>query len=96
MVMSYGDIRLRVGRTLWLEVAWEGFNIGDWVEVLARGQRNTPRTGTIREMLWDEHDRCIRYQLLENDQPLAKRYLAEDLRHVDPTPPLPAEPSRDQ
>ena len=94
VVMSYGDIRLRVERTLWLEVAWEGFDIGDWVEVLARGHRNTPRTGTIREMLWDDHDRCICYQLLENDQPLAKRYMAEDLRHVDPTPPLPTEPSR--
>jgi hypothetical protein len=95
VVMSYGDIRLRVRRTLWQEVAWEGFNVGDWVEVLSLGQRNTPRTGTIREMLWDEHDRCIRYQILENGQPLAKRYMAEDLRHIDPTPPLPTELSHD-
>jgi hypothetical protein len=93
VVMSYGDIRLRVRRTLWQEVAWERFDIGDWVEVLSCGQRNTPSTGTIREMLWDAHDRCIHYQLLENGQPLANRYTAEDLRHVDPTPPYSAESS---
>ncbi len=87
-VLAYGDIRLRVRRTLWQEVTWEGFNIGDWVEVLSRGQRNTPRTGTIREMLWDAHDRCIHYQLLENDKPLVKCYTAADLRHVDPTLPM--------
>jgi len=90
LVMAYGDIRLRVQRTLWQEVPWEGFDIGDWVEVLSRGQRNTPRTGTICEMLWDQHDRCMHYQLLEADQPRNKHYTAQDLRHVDPTGPLPA------
>ena len=53
---AYGDITLRVRRTLWQEVDPEGFDIGDWVEVLSRGMRNEPRTGVIREMLWDERD----------------------------------------
>jgi len=79
MVLHYGDERLRVLRTLWQEVTSEGFEIGDWVEVLSRGFRNTPRTGTIREMLWDVPSRAIRYQ------PIAKLYSADDLRHIEPT-----------
>ncbi len=84
-VLHYGDERLRVRCTLWQEVDWEGFEIGDWVEILSRGYRNTPRTGTICEMLWDAPGRGIRYQVMENGQPIAKQYSAEDLRHVEPT-----------
>ena len=88
LVLHYGEIRLRVRRTLWCEVEPEGFDVGDWVEILSRGLRNTPRTGTIREMLWDDQERAIRYQITENDVPIENRYEASDLRHVDPTDPL--------
>jgi len=84
VVLHYGDECLRVRHTLWQEIASEGFEIGDWVEVLSRGYRNTPRTGTIREMLWDSTSRGIRYQVLEKDQPIAKLFSADDLRHVEP------------
>jgi hypothetical protein len=87
LILQYGDLRLRVKRTLWQEVASEGFEIGDWVEVLSRGQRNTPRTGIIREMHYRANDRCLMYQILENDQPIPKLYRGEDLRHVEPTNP---------
>ena len=86
--LQYKEVHLRVLRTLWQEIAWEGFDLGDWVEVLSRGRRNTPRTGTIREMQWDTKARAIRYQVMENDQPIAKLYAAEDLRHVEPTLPV--------
>lgn len=85
VVLQYDSIQLRVRRTLWQEVAWEGFGLGDWVEVLPRGHRNTPRTGTIREMLWDPHNHRLNYQILENTQPVANLYTAEDLRHIEPT-----------
>ncbi len=85
VVLRYGELRLRVMRTLWKEVGWEGFCLGDWVEVLSRGKRNTPRTATIREMLWDVPSRAIRYQVVEGDQPIANLFAAEDLRHIDPT-----------
>lgn len=87
LVLHYGDVRLRVRRTLWQEVEPEGFEIGDWVEVLTRGMRNTPRTGTIEEMLWDKESQGLRYQINENGQPIASLYTRDDLRHVDPTPP---------
>ncbi len=85
ITLHYGKLRIRAMRTLWKEVEWEGYNLGDWVEVLSRGQLNTPRTGTIREMLWDEHSQAIRYQVMENDKPIDKLYSAEDIRRVDPT-----------
>ncbi len=88
IVLSYGDVRLRVLCTLWQEVAWEGFDIGDWVEVLSRGKRNTPRTGTIREMHCAAPGHPLQYQLQKNGQPVAKFYSANDLRHVEPTSPL--------
>ncbi len=87
VILHYGDLRLRVKRTLWQEVASEGFEIGDWVEILSRGHRNTPRTGVIREMHYSAKDRCLMYQILENDQPIPEQYSVTDLRHVEPTNP---------
>ena len=87
VILHYGDLRLRVMRTLWQEVASEGFEIGDWVEVVSRGHRNTPRAGVIREMHYSANDRCLLYQILENDQPIPKQYSVTDLRHVEPTNP---------
>jgi hypothetical protein len=84
VVMHYGPVRLRVLRTLWQEVEPEGYEIGDWVEVLSRGMLNEPRTGVIREMLWDERARALRYQITENDQPIERMYGREDLQHVEP------------
>jgi len=60
------------------------FNVGDWVEVLSYGMRNEPRTGIIREMLWDGRNRIIRYQIAENGVPIADLYTSEDLRRVEP------------
>ena len=84
LLMHYGDTTLRVKRTLWQEVPAADFQIGDWVEVLSRGVRNEPRTGTIREVLWDEGAREIQYQIYESDQPIADLYRREDLQRVEP------------
>jgi hypothetical protein len=82
--LQYGGVTLRARPALWQEVLHEGFDIGDWVEVLSRGMRNEPRTGIIREMLWDDRDRNIRYQITESDVPIADLYAGEDLQHVEP------------
>jgi hypothetical protein len=84
VVLHYGDIRLRVRRTLWQEVASDGYEIGDWVEVLSRGFKNTPRTATVNEITWDSNARALRYQVMENDKLIPNQYEADDLRHVDP------------
>ena len=86
-LLHYGDIRLRARPALWQEVSHEGFNIGDWVEVRSLGMRNEPRTGVIREVLWNERTRAIAYQITENNNPIADLYAREDLQPVDPTSP---------
>ncbi len=88
VVLHYGAVRIRVRRTLWCEVRPEGFDVGDWVEVRSRCLRNTPRTGSIREVLWDDHEREIRYQVREVDCLVETLYAAVDLGHVDPTQKL--------
>jgi hypothetical protein len=85
VILHYGDLRLRVKRTLWQEVTSEGFEIGDWVEVLSRGRRNTPRTGVIREMHWNTTERCLHYNITDADQPIPNDYFVDDLCHVEPT-----------
>jgi hypothetical protein len=89
VMLHYGDVQLRVKRTLWHEVAYEGFDIGDWVEVLSKGMQNTPRTGVISEMEWDARERAIRYRIREVDTVIPTWYAADDLRPVEPTPELP-------
>lgn len=84
VVLHYGDLRLRVKRTLWQDVPPEGFEIGDLVEVLSRGQKNTPRTGVIREMSWEPRSGSLRYQIAEAGPPIPNLYEAADLRHVEP------------
>lgn len=85
LLLRYGDVRLRVLRTLWQEVESEGLEIGDWVEVLSRGMLNEPRVGVVREMLWDERQRAMRYQITENGLPIEQLYAREDLQRVEPT-----------
>jgi hypothetical protein len=83
-VLHYGDVTLRARPALWQEVEPEGIEIGDWVEVLSRGMLNEPRTGTIREILWDESARAIRYQISEGGQPVDRLYAREDLQRIEP------------
>ena len=86
VVLHYGSVRLRVRPTLWIEVAGEGLNIGDWVEVLSRMQKNTYRIGTVREMFWDLHRRSIRYRIEYRRQLLPNAFLRDDLRPVESVP----------
>jgi hypothetical protein len=83
-VLHYGAVTLRVLPALWQEVTPEGLEIGDWVEVISRGLANEPRTGTIREVLWDDDSQMIRYQILDNGQPIEQLYAREDLQKVEP------------
>ncbi|QDT67598.1 hypothetical protein MalM25_04980 [Planctomycetes bacterium MalM25] len=85
VVMRYGETRIRVRRTLWITVEWEGYDLGDLVEVRPRGMTNEPHTGAIREMHWDAHAGAIRYQLtLADGTPLERWFGADDLKHVEP------------
>lgn len=84
IVLHYGTERLRVSRTLWREVESEGLEVGDLVEVMPRGMQNAPRTGVVREMVWDDDAGGIRYQITEAGVPLEALYTRDDLQPVTP------------
>lgn len=88
VVIHYGPTSLRVKRTLWREVSFEGFDLGDFVEVRPRGLANEPHHGHVREMRWEEHEGIVRYQLeLADGTPLEREYEAHDLKPAEPPAP---------
>lgn len=52
-LISYGPQQFRVLPAIWLPVKFEGFEIGDFVEIKSRLGRRRPTIGTIREMHWN-------------------------------------------
>jgi hypothetical protein len=83
-LMHYGATTLRVRPALWQEVPPPAFEIGDWVEVLSRGMRNERRVGLIRDIVWDDGARDVRYRIAENEVPLEQLYSREDLQGIEP------------
>ena len=89
VVLHYGDTAIRVRRTLWREAPYEGYGIGDWVEVRPRGMTNEPHTGQVRDVHWDEHASVVRYWLTVADgAPLERSFEAHDLKPVEPPAPV--------
>ena len=82
--LVYGEVRIRVHRTLWQEIPYEGLEISDWVEVKSQMQQNTYCIATILEMHWDAWAHAIRYQIAYREQLFPKRYSRADLRLVGP------------
>jgi len=84
VVMHYGDVRIRVRRTLWKDAPHEGYDLGDTVEVRSYGMLNDPQTGVIREMWFNEDKGVVEYQLRLGDGTLwPKSYRAEELKQVE-------------
>ena len=93
LVLSYGDLKLRVRRTLWREAPHEGFDVGDLVEVLPHGMKNEPCTGEVRDVHWDDHECGVRYLVEAADGTMLERPLeARDLKQVEA--PSPREQAR--
>lgn len=84
VILHYGELQLRVRRTLWQEVEWEGFNIGDSVEVLSRGMRNTPRVGVVRDIHCHGVSQGLRFLISDSGNPIPTEFTAEDIRLVEP------------
>ena len=93
LLLYYGDERLRVRRTLWREAPFEGFEVGDQVEVLPHGMKNEACTGVVRDVHWDDHECGVRYWVAAADGSVLERPLeARDLKHVEA--PQPQEQAR--
>ena len=88
ILLHYGDLTLRVKRTLWREAPFEGYEVGDHVEVLPHGMQNEACTGVIRDVHWDAHECGIRYRVATAEGTLLDRpFEVRDLKHVVPPEP---------
>ena len=56
------------------------FQIGERVRVVLSGSHSTPRTGTIREVVWHFKDARYNYYIEESGKKVSTRYLAADLK----------------
>jgi hypothetical protein len=62
------------------------FKVGDRVRVAPSDRHQTPRTGTIRQVIWHSRDARYNYYIEENGKKVSTRYLADDLELVQSDP----------
>ncbi len=77
--LQYGEQSFRIRPSLWLQIADEGFRIGDRVEVAGRMMQAEPMIATISEMHYSQDKGAIEYTLDHHEMPLPKCFLAEEL-----------------
>ncbi len=77
--VEYGDVSFRIKPSLWLQIADEGFRIGDRVEVPSRMMQADPMIAVITEMRYAQSQGVILYTLLHNEMPFPKEFTASDL-----------------
>ena len=83
LVLTYGELSIRVRPTLWHIVPTDGFDVGDLVEIRSRLGKNWPGIGVIGEMRWNRYRRRIDYFVRRRGMTLPSPYTAEDLRAIE-------------
>jgi hypothetical protein len=58
------------------------FSIGQRVRVVLNKRNRTPRTGTIREIIWHYKDQKYNYYLDVDGKKISKRYYEEDFERL--------------
>lgn len=62
-----------------IEVPAPEFAVEQSVRVVLDTCNNTPRAGTVREVIWHHKDHCYNYYLEVGAKRISKRYSAKDL-----------------
>lgn len=76
----YGDdVTFRIRPCMWLKLDFEGFDVGDQVEVSGLGMIREPFIARIVEMRFDKRNRRIEYTLDQAGKLQPRAYLAEEL-----------------
>jgi len=78
--LIYGEIKFRALPSIWLEMAHEGFELNDFVEIKSRFGKLRPRIATIREIIWNRHSRSIEYFLTINGQRVSRAYSVDEFQ----------------
>ncbi len=85
--VTYGKVRFRIQSTIWYEVDYEGFDVGDFVEIKSRMGQADPCVGRIRDMFWNHQARLIEYYLDRTDVAQVRPCLAGDMTAIEPVDP---------
>jgi hypothetical protein len=78
--LVYGDIEFRALPSIWLEVAHEGFELNDFVEIKSRFGKLRPRIATIREIVWNRRSQSIEYFMTMNGLPSSRAYCVHEFQ----------------
>ncbi len=87
----YGGISFRIRPTLWLQVEYEGLDIGDYVEVKSRMGKTVPFVGRVRDLRWNNRYKRIEYLLHRSSQTQDRAYRVHELTliaSINSTQPL--------
>ena len=87
LLISYGDVKFRVRSTIWYEVDYEGFDVGDHVEIKSRMGQADPFIGRIKDMIWNHRYKQIEYYLYRNEAIQVRAYEAADLTSAEAIKP---------
>ena len=79
-VLLYGEWKLRVRPTMWLEVPTDGYLVGDQVEVRSRMGKRRPRIATIREIRWNRPMQVIEYYLDQCGREIPQIFRVDDIQ----------------
>ncbi len=79
LLVTYGNISFRVRSAIWHEVKYEGFDVGDYVEVKSQMGKAESFVGRIRDLKWNHRFKYIEYYLHRADQTQVRPYRACDL-----------------
>jgi len=88
---SYGDRSFRGLPSLWHEVATEGYELGDTIELKSANGKLRPIIADIDGMFWNRHEQVVEYEIVKNGVPQPNRYQSNQFRlcmkiGVPPTP----------
>lgn len=77
----YGrEFRFRLRPSMWLPLRYEGFDVGDRVEVSGLGMVRQAMIARIVEMRFSQRDQQIQYTLQWSDAIQPRSYVAEEMR----------------
>jgi len=80
--LHYGRQSFRAFPIVWLEVASEGFEVGDRVEIKSEHGKRSPGLAAIDQMLWNRNAKRIEYHLVRNGMKLKRKHEGHELIHA--------------
>ncbi|MFM9949047.1 MAG: hypothetical protein ACKV1O_13990 [Saprospiraceae bacterium] len=83
-IIQQSEITLRVKSACLKNILYEGFYLGDKVQVIENNNKNTPKTGTISTLFYHFKSSRLCYHLLdEKGKRLKKQYFSDDFEKLD-------------